>query len=91
MSAQTLKGTSRTNWARLDEKSDEEIDTSEVAPLGPEFFAHARLRKPRNRVTLTVDVDAEVAQWFEEQGGEFQQRINAALRIYAEAHKEAGR
>jgi uncharacterized protein (DUF4415 family) len=27
-------------------------------------------------------------KWFEAQGAEFQSRINAATRIYAEAHQE---
>ncbi len=71
--------------------TDEEIDTAEIAPLDQEFFAQAKLREPRGKITLTVSVDEDVARWYEEQGAEYRQRINAALRIYAEAHQEAGR
>jgi len=35
-----------------------------------------------------LSVDSDVLKWFESQGSDFQQRINAALRIYAEAHQE---
>jgi uncharacterized protein (DUF4415 family) len=66
---------------------DEEIDTSDISPLGENFFAQAKLRVPE-KVSVTVNVDADVLEWFRAQGGEFQQRINAALRTYAEAHKE---
>ncbi|HEX9917891.1 MAG TPA: BrnA antitoxin family protein [Pyrinomonadaceae bacterium] len=67
--------------------TDEEIDTSDIPPLDEAFFADAKLRVPE-KVSVTVSVDADVLEWFRAQGEEFQQRINAALRIYAEAHKE---
>jgi uncharacterized protein (DUF4415 family) len=87
MNAQDLKKPSETNWARINEMTDEEIDTSDIPPLDETFFANARLRMPR-KVSITLDVDADVLEWFKAQGEEFQQRINAALKIYAEAHKE---
>lgn len=68
--------------------ADEEIDTSDIPPLDETFFANAKLRLPDKRVPVTIDIDADVLEWFKAQGEEFQSRINAALRIYAEAHKE---
>ena len=88
MSAQDLKKPSETNWARVNEMTDEEIDTSDIPPLDESFFANARLRVPEKKVSITLDIDADVLEWFKAQGEEFQQRINAALKIYAEAHKE---
>lgn len=67
--------------------TDEAIDTSDIPPLDEAFFADAKLRVPE-KVSITVNVDADVFEWFRAQGEEFQQRINAALRIYPEAHKE---
>ena len=87
MSASDLKKPSETNWTRVDALSDEEIDTSDIPPLDEAFFADAKLRVPE-KVSVTINVDADVLEWFRAQGEEFQQRINAALRIYAEAHKE---
>jgi uncharacterized protein (DUF4415 family) len=87
MSASDLKKPSETNWTRVDAMTDEEIDTSDIPPLDEAFFADAKLRVPE-KVSVTVNVDADVLEWFRAQGEEFQQRINAALRIYAEAHKE---
>ena len=91
MSGQDLKKPSGTNWARVSEMADEEIDTSDIPPLDEAFFADARLRMPENRVSVTLDVDAEVLEWFKAQGEDFRNRINAALKIYAEAHKEQRR
>ena len=91
MNASNLKKPSETNWTRIDEMKDEEIDTSDIPPLDESFFANARLRMPKNKVSVTVSVDSDVLEWFKAQGEEFQNRINAALRIYAEAHKEQHR
>ncbi|HYG82417.1 MAG TPA: BrnA antitoxin family protein [Pyrinomonadaceae bacterium] len=70
---------------------DEDIDTSDIPPLDDTFFANAKLRLPGNKVPVTVNVDADALEWFKAQGEESQNRINAALRIYAEAHKEQPR
>lgn len=78
----------KTDWERVRAIADEEIDTSDIPPLDEAFFANARLRLPGKKVSVTLDVDADVLEWFKAQGEEFQKRINAALRIYAEAHKE---
>jgi uncharacterized protein (DUF4415 family) len=67
--------------------TDAEIDTSDIPEQGEEFFANAQLWIPPDSVTLTVDHD--VLEWFKAQGEEYPKRMNAALRIYAEAHKKA--
>ena len=91
MNGQDLKKPSETNWARLSEMTDEEIDTSDIPPLDETFFANAQLRMPENTVSITLEVDVDVLEWFRAQGEDFQHRINAALKIYAEAHKEQHR
>jgi uncharacterized protein (DUF4415 family) len=91
MNAQDLKKPSETNWAKVSEMTDEEIDTSDIPPLDEAFFANARLRMPEKKVSVTLDVDEDVLKWFKAQGEDFRNRINAALKIYAEAHKEQHR
>ena len=87
MNAQDLKKPSETDWERVSKMTDEEIDTSDIPPLDETFFSNARLRVPGKRVSVTLDVDADVIEWFRAQGEDFQNRVNAALKIYAEAHK----
>lgn len=43
---------------------------------------------PEKKTSVSLSVDDDVLKWFEAQGAEFQNRINAALRIYAEARQE---
>lgn len=78
---------SETDWERIEAMTDDDIDTSDIPPLTDEFFKRAKIRMPKQLVTMTVQVDADVYNWFKSQGQDCEQRINAALRIYAEAHK----
>ena len=91
MSANDLKRSSETNWAKVDAMTDEEIDTSDIPPLDEAFFANAKLRLPKGKVPVVLSLDADVIEWFKAQGDEYQKLLNAALRIYAEAHKERAR
>lgn len=91
MSANDLKKPSETNWAKVDAMTDKEIDTSDIPPLEEAFFANAKLRLPKGKVPVVISVDADVIAWFKAQGDEYHKLLNAALRIYAEAHKERTR
>jgi len=88
MSASNLKRPSETDWAKVEAMTDEEIDTSDIPPLDDAFFANAKLHMPKGKVPVVLSVDADVVEWFKAQGDEYQKLLNAALRIYAEAHKD---
>jgi hypothetical protein len=47
-----MNSTSRTDWARIDAMTDDDIDTSDISPLTDEFFSKAKLRMPSSSVTL---------------------------------------
>jgi uncharacterized protein (DUF4415 family) len=78
---------SETDWERVDGLTDEKIDTSDIPALPDAFFTRATVRMPQEFTTVTVQVDSGVWAWFEAQGKDCEQRLNAALRIYAEAHR----
>jgi uncharacterized protein (DUF4415 family) len=40
-------------------------------------------------VTVTVQVEPEVLDWFKRQGADYHERMTAALRLYAAAHRGA--
>ena len=83
-----MSNTSRTNWAKIDAMTDDDIDTSDIPPLTEEFFSKAKLRMPVSIVsTVSVRVDAETLAWFETKGKEAEQHMSAALKIYADAQK----
>jgi hypothetical protein len=50
MSVRNLKRKSKTDWARIDQMSDEDIDTSDIPPLDDAFFERAIKILPRVRV-----------------------------------------
>jgi uncharacterized protein (DUF4415 family) len=74
------KGQDRHRAGRSRPGSD--IDTSDIAALGPDFFAHA-IRNPFVRPlkqSTTVRLDADVLAWLRSQGPGYQTRLNAILR-----------
>jgi uncharacterized protein (DUF4415 family) len=87
MNENAMSNTSKTDWDRVDAMTDEDIDTSDIAPLSEEFFTKAKWRIPQSFVTVTVPIDPETFAWFQAQGETAQQQMAAALRIYAEAQK----
>jgi uncharacterized protein (DUF4415 family) len=83
-----MSNTSKTDWARIDAMSDDDIDTSDIPPLTDEFFSNAKLRMPSSSsATVSIRVDPETLAWFQSQGEEAERHMAAALRIYAEAQK----
>ena len=82
-----MKQSLESDWERVDAMTDEDIDTSDIPPLTDDFFRRARVRMPKQRVTMQVDSD--LIRWFQSQGEDYERRMNAALRLYVEAHKAA--
>ena len=79
---------SRTDWTRLGEMADSEIDFSDTPKLGKSFFKHAKLRMPKTKRAVSLRLDPDVLAWFRGQGKGYQTRINAVLRLYMEAHTD---
>ncbi len=78
---------SRTNWENVDSLTEEEVDTSDIPPLTEEFFSKSRWWKPAAPLDILVQVDPDTLTWFQSQGKDYEKKMAAALRIYAEAHK----
>ena len=87
MNGNNMNKPSETNLARFDNMTDDMIDTSDIPPLSAEFFEKATWRMPQVPVTVTIEIEPDIFAWFKAQGGDYQQRLAAALRLYAEAHK----
>jgi uncharacterized protein (DUF4415 family) len=85
MSKKDLNSTSRTNWAALESRSEENIDYSDIPPLTDEFFEQATLRIPADQAQNLVQLDPDVKQWFQTQGGQYKTLINNVLRKYIES------
>ena len=80
-----MKRTTGTDWKRLERMTDEEIDVSDIPPLDETFFKNATLRIPSSKKAVSLRLDADLLDWFKEQGKGYQTKINAVLRVYMRA------
>jgi uncharacterized protein (DUF4415 family) len=96
------RGESRTDWARLDAMTEEELaaaiasdpDADIPAPVLVGAFEHfeaaasyfAGQSAPKQQVTLRLDAD--VLDYFKRQGKGYQTRINAVLRAFIAWQKQ---
>lgn len=83
-----LNNTSSTNWVALEAMDDEGIDYSDIPPLTEAFFENATLRIPASQAHRLVEIEPDVLNWFQSQGGEYKSLINSILRHYIENHRE---
>ena len=74
---------SKTDWKRLSETEDKDIDTSDIAELDDDFFRRADIKVPAKQ-PVTLRLDTDVLIWFKSQGQGYQTRINKLLRSYME-------
>jgi uncharacterized protein (DUF4415 family) len=86
----------RSDWARVDAMSDEEITENALSdpdaqPLDDEFWRTARILRPPafGKKHTGLRIDADVLEWFRGQGKGWQTRMNAVLRAYYEARRES--
>jgi uncharacterized protein (DUF4415 family) len=84
MNNNDLKTTSQTDWAALAAMTDEDIDYSDIPPLTEEFFQNATLRIPATQAHQLIQLDPDILQWFQAQGGEYKSLINSVLRHHIE-------
>lgn len=78
-----MKDSSKTDWQRLAAMEDADIDTSDIPELGDDFFANAQVTTPTKQ-PVTLRLDADVLNWFKQEGKGYQTRINKLLRNYME-------
>ncbi|QQE65290.1 hypothetical protein GFS31_19760 [Leptolyngbya sp. BL0902] len=67
---------------------EEGIDYSDIPPLTEAFFENATLRIPASQAHQLVEIEPDVLNWFQSQGGEYKALINSILRHYIESHGE---
>ena len=84
--------TGRTEWDRIDQLSDAEIEVAvaadpDAASIADEaWFRGATLVLPEPKQAISLRIDSDVLRWFRDSGPGYQSRMNAVLRQYAAAH-----
>jgi hypothetical protein len=51
---------SQSDWNRIDQMQDQDIDTSDSPSLDESFFREARVRMPRTTPPITIRLDPDV-------------------------------
>lgn len=80
----------RTDWERLRRTTDEEIDAQIKGD--PDWsddwnWGEAVLVMPPKKKPISIRLDEDVLDFFKNEGGQYQRRINAVLRSYMEQKK----
>jgi uncharacterized protein (DUF4415 family) len=91
---QTISGMQakgKTDFRRLRQMRDGEIDDSDIPKLDEAFWRSAKLSMPAPKDRVTIRLDHDLVEWFKRNGSGYQTRINAILRSYMDAQSRAGR
>jgi len=80
---------SRTDWVRIRQMSDADIDYSDSPAEDEAFWAEAEWWMPVSKTRLSLRLDSDVVDWFKAQGPGYQGRINAVLRAYVRSKAKA--
>ena len=87
----TGKHSDQTDWNRIRNMADDEIDLSDIPEMDERFFANAVLVQPgtllsvlgsSDKQQITLRVDKDVIAFFKRQGKGYQRLMNFALRAY---------
>lgn len=77
-----LTETQQAELEALGNKPDSEIDCSDIAPLGEDFWissSNGKFYRPV-KTQASVRIDADVLEWLKAPGKGYQTRLNAILR-----------
>jgi len=90
--AMIARGESKTDWARVDAMTDEDIeraiaDDPDWADFKEIDWSKAVLVIPKAKKSISIRVDEEVIDFFRATGKGYQTRINAVLKHYVEEQK----
>ena|ERR1700722_13027872 len=83
----------KTDWARLDAMTDEEIEASIANDPDWEEFKDIDWSKavfviPPKKKAISIRVDEDVLDYFRKEGAGYQRRMNAVLRSYMQQKRK---
>lgn len=68
-------------------KGSSRPEALEGPELGPDFWERAQVVDPQQKKSVHLRVDADVLEFFKNQGKGHLTRMNAVLRAYVNAHR----
>lgn len=86
------RGESRTDWARLNAMTEEEIEAAiDHEEEGEPDWSTAMAGIPLPKRPLTIELDGDIIDWFKAQTSDYQRAMNLVLRRHVEAEKRKAR
>jgi uncharacterized protein (DUF4415 family) len=70
----------KSDLKRIDAMTDENIDYSDILPLGDEFFTQKTVSFSPSKQQLTIQLDHSILEWLKAQGKGYETQINHILR-----------
>ena len=70
----------KSDLKRIDAMTDENIDYSDIPPLGDEFFTQKTVSFSPSKQQLTIQLDQDILEWLKAQGKGYESQINHILR-----------
>jgi uncharacterized protein (DUF4415 family) len=88
MSAKSIKknSQSRTNLAKLQREDTKSINYEDSPATTKAFWKDADVFMPQHKVHISLRLDESIVNYFKENGGGYQSRINAVLKAYVNSH-----
>jgi uncharacterized protein (DUF4415 family) len=87
--AMRRRGEDRTDWAKVDALTEEELEASiDVEEEGEIDWGTTQRGTPGPQQRVTMPIDTDVYEWFEAQGMGYKTKMNEVLREYVEAEKK---
>lgn len=84
--ARIARGEDRTDWARVDALTEEELEASiDYEEEGYPIWETLRAIPDPRKQQITLRLDGDVIDWFKSQGPGYQTRMNAVLCSYMQA------
>ncbi len=82
---------SETDWAKVEGMTQEKLaqliaEDPDERDLRPDW-TKATLVIPKSKQAISIRLDADVLEWFKQQGRGYQKKIQAVLRTYMDAHR----
>jgi uncharacterized protein (DUF4415 family) len=77
-----MKEMNKSNLDALRKKKDVEIDFSDIPKTEPDFWEDAMVVYPSKKVTVSLNIDEDLAVWLQQMGKESNNAINNLLRSY---------
>ena len=72
----------KSDLKRVDQLRDDQIDYSDMAALDDSFFSKMMVELPHKKQVITLRLDSEILDFFQQGGKGYQTRINAVLKAY---------